>query len=104
LRARSWFRADGDGCGAGGRRARGVGQVRDLVAYIHQNRDDAADRPFEIVLGGVSPGDSAKVRDLLGPLVEAGATWWDERQLQSSDEIDRLAPVMRRIEHGPPAL
>jgi hypothetical protein len=39
---------------------------------------------------------------LLGPLVEAGATWWDERQLQSSDEIDRLAPVLHRIEQGPP--
>jgi alkanesulfonate monooxygenase SsuD/methylene tetrahydromethanopterin reductase-like flavin-dependent oxidoreductase (luciferase family) len=79
-----------------------VDQVRDLVAYIRQHRSD--DRPFEIVLGGVSPGDPAKARDLLGPLVEAGATWWDERQLQSTDEIDRLAPVLSRIEHGPPEL
>jgi hypothetical protein len=79
-----------------------VEQVRDLVAYIHQHRGDAAGRPFEIVLGGVSPGDAAKARDLLGPLVEAGATWWDERQLQSSDEIDRLAPMLHRIEQGPP--
>jgi alkanesulfonate monooxygenase SsuD/methylene tetrahydromethanopterin reductase-like flavin-dependent oxidoreductase (luciferase family) len=79
-----------------------VDQVRDLVAYIRQHRSD--DRPFEIVLGGVSPGDPAKARDLLGPLVDAGATWWDERQLQSTDEIDRLAPVLSRIEHGPPEL
>jgi hypothetical protein len=34
----------------------------------------------------------------------AGATWWDERQLQSSDQIDQLAPVLSRIEQGPPAL
>jgi hypothetical protein len=33
-----------------------------------------------------------------------GATWWDERQLQSSDDIDRLVPVLRRIEQGPPRL
>jgi len=79
-----------------------VDQVRDLVAYIWQHRGD--DRPFEIVLGGVSPVDPAKARDLLGPLVDAGATWWDERQLQSTDEIDRLAPVLSRIEHGPPEL
>jgi alkanesulfonate monooxygenase SsuD/methylene tetrahydromethanopterin reductase-like flavin-dependent oxidoreductase (luciferase family) len=79
-----------------------VDQVRDLVAYIRQHRSD--ERPFEIVLGGGSPGDPAKARDLLGPLVDAGATWWDERQLQSTDEIDRLAPVLSRIEHGPPEL
>ena len=80
-------------------------QVRDLVAYIHRHRsDELRDRPLEIVLGGVSPGDAAKARDLLGPLVDAGATWWDERQFHGSDEIDQLAPVLSRIEHGPPAL
>lgn len=82
-----------------------VDQVRDLVAYVQQHRsDELRDRPFEIVLGGVTPGDAAKARDLVGPLVEAGATWWDERQLQSSDEIDRLAPVLSRIDQGPPAV
>src|SRR5262249_391187 len=82
-----------------------VDQVRDLVAYIHRHRsDELRDRPFEIVLGGVSPGDAAKARDLLGPLVDAGATGWDERQLQGSDEIGRLAPVRSRIEQGPPAV
>lgn len=81
-----------------------VDQVRDLVTYVHQHRDDRHGRPFEIVLGGVSPGDPAKSRDLIGPLVDAGATWWDERQLQRSDEIDQLAPVLSRIERGPPTL
>lgn len=80
-----------------------VDQVRDLVAYVHQHRGDRHDRPFEFVLGGVSPADTAKARDLIGPLIDAGATWWDERQLQSSDDLDRLAPVLRRIEQGPPA-
>jgi hypothetical protein len=80
-----------------------VDQVRDLVAYVHQQRHDRDDSPFEIVLGGVSPAGTAKAHDLIGPLIDAGATWWDERQLQSSDEIDQLAPVLRRIEQGPPA-
>jgi alkanesulfonate monooxygenase SsuD/methylene tetrahydromethanopterin reductase-like flavin-dependent oxidoreductase (luciferase family) len=81
-----------------------VDQVRDLVGYVHRHRsDELRDRSFEIVLGGVSPTDAAKARDLLGPLADAGATWWDERQLQSSDEIDQLAPVLSRIEHGPPS-
>src|SRR5262245_2457140 len=80
-----------------------VDQVRDLVAYIHRHRsDDQRDRPFEIVLGGVSPGDPAKARDLLGPMVDAGATWWDERQLQRSEAVDQLAPVLSRIKQGPP--
>jgi hypothetical protein len=81
-----------------------VDQVRDLVAFVHRHRsDELRDRPFEIVLGGVSRSDAAKARDLVGPLVEAGATWWDERQLQQSDEIDQLAPVLSRIDKGPPA-
>jgi hypothetical protein len=78
-------------------------QVRDLVAYLRAQRDDRHGDRFEIVLGGATPADSAKAHDLIAPLVDAGATWWDERQLQSSDELDRLAPVLRRIEQGPPA-
>ena len=34
---------------------------------------------------------------------EAGATWWDERR-PIDDEINRLEPVLRRIEAGPPSL
>ena len=79
-------------------------QVRDLVAYVRQCRGDRQDKPFEIVVGGASPGGATKAGDIIGPLVDAGATWWDERQVQGTDEIDQLAPVLRRIEHGPPAI
>ena len=78
--------------------------VRELVAYVRQCREDRQNEPFEIVLGGASPGDPASARDVIGPLMDAGATWWDERQLQGSDDIDRLAPTLRRIEQGPPAV
>jgi hypothetical protein len=77
-----------------------VDQVRDLVSYVRQHRDDS---PFDIVLGGATPGDPAKARDLIAPLADAGATWWDERQLQTSDDLHRLTPILRRIDHGPPA-
>jgi alkanesulfonate monooxygenase SsuD/methylene tetrahydromethanopterin reductase-like flavin-dependent oxidoreductase (luciferase family) len=77
-----------------------VDQVRDLVAYLREQRGGG---PFEIVLGGVSPGNPAQARELIEPLIEAGATWWDERQLQTSDDLHRLAPVLRRIEQGPPS-
>ncbi|MGH3741429.1 MAG: LLM class flavin-dependent oxidoreductase [Micromonosporaceae bacterium] len=93
-----------------------VDQLRDLVSYVQRHRDEAAGtdkaagtgeaagRPFEIVVGGVSPGDKAKARDLIGPRRDAGATWWDERQLQDSDQFYRLEPVLRRVEQGPPDL
>lgn len=80
-----------------------VESVRELVDYVRAQRA-GRDGPFEVVLGGVSPGDPAAARDLIAPLAEAGATWWDERQLQTGPGIDRLAPVLRRIEQGPPAL
>ncbi len=81
-----------------------IDQVRDLVNYVHQHRQDRQDNPFEIVLGGASPGDPAKSRDLIAPLVDAGATWWDERQLPTPDDIHRLSPVLRRVNQGPPGL
>jgi alkanesulfonate monooxygenase SsuD/methylene tetrahydromethanopterin reductase-like flavin-dependent oxidoreductase (luciferase family) len=79
-----------------------VDEVRDLVAYLRTRRSDSS-RPFEIVLGGASPVDAPGARDLLAPLSEAGATWWDERR-PIDDDVDRLEPVLRRIEAGPPAL
>jgi alkanesulfonate monooxygenase SsuD/methylene tetrahydromethanopterin reductase-like flavin-dependent oxidoreductase (luciferase family) len=80
-----------------------VDEVRDLVAYVGSRRDSDSERPLEIVLGGATPPNDADARDVLGPLVEAGATWWDERQIQN-DRITKLDPVLRRIDAGPPAL
>ncbi|MFC4907668.1 LLM class flavin-dependent oxidoreductase [Actinomadura gamaensis] len=83
-----------------------VGEVRDLVGYVREQRaglpDGLAGRPFEIVVGGASPADPGRASDLLGPLRDAGATWWDERQPMDGDGLDRLAPVLARIEQGPP--
>jgi alkanesulfonate monooxygenase SsuD/methylene tetrahydromethanopterin reductase-like flavin-dependent oxidoreductase (luciferase family) len=76
-------------------------EVREMVAYLREQRADQTDRPFDVVLGGISPTDPAKARDLLGPLADAGATWWDERRLMD-DDLTRLDLVMRRIEAGPP--
>ncbi len=80
-----------------------VDQVRDLVAYVQEQRA-GQEGPFEVVVGGISPGQPAKARELIEPLRDAGATWWDERQLQTSDELYRLEPVLRRVEQGPPGL
>jgi hypothetical protein len=81
-----------------------VDQVRDLIAYIRKHRTGRAETPFEIVLGGASPADPAEARDTIAALADAGATWWDERQLQRSDDLYRQMPVLRRINKGPPSL
>jgi hypothetical protein len=79
-----------------------VDEVRDLVAYIRGHRDDDTGQPFELVLGGASPTNAADASDLLAPLIEAGPPGSDERR-PMEDEINRLEPVLRRIEVGPPA-
>ncbi|HEU5469226.1 MAG TPA: LLM class flavin-dependent oxidoreductase [Actinophytocola sp.] len=78
-------------------------QVRDLIAYLNTHRADPSG-PFEIVLGGATPGDPIAARDVIAPLAEAGATWWDERQLMSSADLYQLEPILRRVHQGPPAL
>lgn len=74
------------------------GAVREVLAYVDGHR--TVDGPFEMVVGGVSP--TAGAADLIGPLAEAGATWWDERQPYASPDLCTLGPVLRRVEAGPP--
>ncbi|MFJ6438864.1 LLM class flavin-dependent oxidoreductase, partial [Streptomyces sp. NPDC091416] len=71
---------------------------------VRGHRESDTQRPFDLVVGGASPADPAKARDVIGPLHDAGATWWDERQLDPSPDVDCLAPGLRRIEAGPPVL
>jgi len=79
-----------------------VNEVRDLAAFIQQEREP--ERPFEIVVGGITPPAPAQASDLLGSLIEAGATWWDERQRMDTPDLHRLAPVLARVEQGPPTV
>jgi hypothetical protein len=77
-------------------------EVRELVAYLRDVRGERRDDPFEVVVGGAT--EPARAADVIGPLRDAGATWWDERLRQDVDEFDKLAPVLRRVEAGPPQL
>ena len=80
-----------------------VDELRDLVAFINDQREDTS-TPYDVIVGGISPADAARSRALVEPLAEAGATWWDERQLITGTDFYRLDPVLRRIEQGPPSL
>jgi hypothetical protein len=43
----------------------------------------------------------AAAADLVGPLAEAGATWWAECEW---DDLERAEPMLRRVDQGPPPL
>ncbi|MER6765505.1 MULTISPECIES: hypothetical protein [Amycolatopsis] len=73
-----------------------------MIAYIRSERD--TDAPFDVVLGGTSPADPVQARSVVEPFAEAGVTWWEESLPFGSPEEDKLDPVLRRVEAGPPAL
>jgi alkanesulfonate monooxygenase SsuD/methylene tetrahydromethanopterin reductase-like flavin-dependent oxidoreductase (luciferase family) len=77
-------------------------EVRELAAYLTRQRGDRSGEPFDLVVGGAS--DPATARTLVEPLREAGATWWDEREVQTTPDHHRAEPVLRRVEAGPPSL
>ena len=82
-----------------------VSEVRELVLFLRGCRAEngLADKPFDIVIGGMSPAGPTASRDLVGPLADLGITWWDER-MPWGDDLERTEPILRRIEHGPPGI
>jgi alkanesulfonate monooxygenase SsuD/methylene tetrahydromethanopterin reductase-like flavin-dependent oxidoreductase (luciferase family) len=79
-----------------------VREVRGRVRFLRGCRAEngLADKPFDIVIGGMSPAGPAAGRDLVGPLANLGITWWDER-MPWGDDLERAEPILRRIEQGP---
>lgn len=76
--------------------------VRDLASFLTECRKaEERDGPFELVVGGRTTGDRDRDRDVVGPLVDAGATWWDER-MPFDDTLAKVDSYRRRIEQGPP--
>jgi hypothetical protein len=82
-----------------------VSEVRELVGFLRGCRAEngLADRPFDIVIGGMSPASPAAGRDLVGPLADLGVTWWEER-MPWGDDLGCTEPILRRIEQGPPRI
>jgi alkanesulfonate monooxygenase SsuD/methylene tetrahydromethanopterin reductase-like flavin-dependent oxidoreductase (luciferase family) len=77
--------------------------VAEMHAYIRAHRRDAGllDEPYQLVVGGSTTHSPARARDILGPLAETGATWWDERF--PFDKLGSADAVRARIEQGPPS-
>jgi alkanesulfonate monooxygenase SsuD/methylene tetrahydromethanopterin reductase-like flavin-dependent oxidoreductase (luciferase family) len=101
-RAARWDGAIPGTAGMAEARPPDVTEVWEMVAFLRGCRAEngLADEPFDIVVGGASPGGPAG-RDLAGPLADLGVTWWDER-MPWTDDLERTEPMLRRIEQGPP--
>ncbi|WP_424217201.1 LLM class flavin-dependent oxidoreductase (plasmid) [Streptomyces sp. BI20] len=80
-------------------------RVRELVGFVREERARAGiERPFTFVFGGATPPDPKRAGEVVAPIRDAGGDWWDERQVQGGPDLDRFAPVMRRVAAGPPVL
>ncbi len=77
-------------------------EVRALATFLSRSAGERSSEPFDIVIGGAS--DPMTAADLIAPLREAGATWWDEREVQTNPDHYRAEPVLRRVAAGPPVL
>ncbi|PSL04569.1 putative F420-dependent oxidoreductase [Haloactinopolyspora alba] len=79
-------------------------EVRDWHDTVRAMRAEAGreDEPFEFVVGGAT--EPATAPDVVGPLADAGATWWDERVPFHDGVFDRLDPIRRRVKQGPPRI
>jgi len=51
-------------------------ELHQILAYIRLHRDPAA--PFEVAVGDSLSGREKPAAEVVGPYVEAGATWWME--------------------------
>lgn len=74
------------------------GEVQELKQFVDEHR--AQTTPFDIVVGGQTPGGNRKQGiKKVGPFEKAGATWWLESLMTSSWE-----KLRKRVKQGPPRL
>jgi alkanesulfonate monooxygenase SsuD/methylene tetrahydromethanopterin reductase-like flavin-dependent oxidoreductase (luciferase family) len=74
-----------------------VTTVREVTEFLTECREKEgkSGQPFDISLWGRSTHEAAA--DTIGPLAEAGATWWQE----CAGSAAQAEPVIRRVECGP---
>jgi hypothetical protein len=80
------------------------GHVREMLAWLRER--GGAGEGFDFVVEGETEAANAdQAREKLGPLAEAGATWWLETRWGNfSNPGEGLQQVRARIEAGPPRL
>jgi hypothetical protein len=78
--------------------------VRAMLSWLREH--GGAGEGFDFVVEGeTAPGDAEDATSKIGPLRDAGATWWLETRWQLlNDREQQLTEVRNRIEAGPPQL
>jgi alkanesulfonate monooxygenase SsuD/methylene tetrahydromethanopterin reductase-like flavin-dependent oxidoreductase (luciferase family) len=83
--------------------------VREVVDYVSEHRK--TDQPFDVIIHGMTPGANPAVAgEIVAPYAAAGATWWQERILESRQDYPAavyetpLEAFRARILQGPPRL
>jgi alkanesulfonate monooxygenase SsuD/methylene tetrahydromethanopterin reductase-like flavin-dependent oxidoreductase (luciferase family) len=71
--------------------------LRAAADYALGQRQSA--EPFEVVIGGHSPGSPAETAERLAPYAEAGLTWWVEGVHPAFGSVEEL---LDRVRQGPP--
>jgi hypothetical protein len=72
-----------------------------MRVYIAANRMLAT--PFDIVMEEETPGDDpARAAQIVGPLAEAGVTWWLEAVWKTPETLGGVEGMRTRIQQGPP--
>jgi alkanesulfonate monooxygenase SsuD/methylene tetrahydromethanopterin reductase-like flavin-dependent oxidoreductase (luciferase family) len=75
-----------------------AGDLAELLATVRAQRPGGG--PFEVMVGGWSPGDDpAAARATVEPLAAAGMTWWSEGL---EPRRGSLAAMRERVRQGPP--
>lgn len=74
--------------------------VREIDAFLRGCRAEAGRgaEPFDLLVSGSSTPEAAA--ETVGPLAEAGATWWQE--CAWGENLEQAKPMLRRVEAGPP--
>ena len=82
----------------------GPDDVAAMLGWLRE-RGGAGEGFDFVVEGETEPDQDQQSRDVLGPLAEAGATWWLEtRWGMFKDSTDRERALRERIKAGPPRI
>jgi alkanesulfonate monooxygenase SsuD/methylene tetrahydromethanopterin reductase-like flavin-dependent oxidoreductase (luciferase family) len=75
-----------------------VEEIPEMIDFVEHHR--TLHTPFDVVAQGETPGDNpAEAAATIGPLAEAGVTWWLETRWNTPNTPD---VVGARIRQGPP--
>ena len=77
--------------------------IQAMKTFIDEQRSQTS--PFDIVMEGETPGDDyEKAAAIVGPLAQAGVTWWLEAVWASPQTRGGLEDMRTRIKQRPPRI